>query len=40
MVLNIRKEFAKHDPDDSGTITIQDCGEALKNCKQLNLTPF
>lgn len=33
MVLNIRKEFAKHDPDDSGTITIQDCGEALKNCK-------
>lgn len=38
--INIRKEFAKYDHDDTGVISIQDCGEALKKCKQLNLTPF
>jgi len=33
-------EFAKEDTDDSGLISIQKCGEALKRCKKLNLTPF
>jgi len=36
----IRMEFAKEDKDDSKSITIQACGEALKRCKKLNLTPF
>jgi hypothetical protein len=31
--MNIRREFAKYDHDDSGNITIQNCGEALKKCK-------
>jgi Ca2+-binding EF-hand superfamily protein len=31
--MNIRKEFAKYDSDDTGIISIQDCGEALKKCK-------
>lgn len=30
---NIRKEFAKYDHADTGVISIQDCGEALKKCK-------
>jgi hypothetical protein len=33
-------EFAKEDKDDTGEITIQQLGEALRRCKKLNLTPF
>ena len=33
-------EFAKEDRDDTGEITIQQLGEALRRCKKLNLTPF
>lgn len=36
----IRGEFAKEDKDDSGFISIQAAGEALRRCKKLNLTPF
>lgn len=36
----IRSEFAKEDKNDSGVISIQACGEALRRCKKLNLTPF
>lgn len=38
--MTIRQEFAKHDPDDDGYLTIQQCDHALKHCKKLNLTPF
>tara|TARA_B110001450_G_C17521907_1_gene440940 strand:+ start:67 stop:285 length:219 start_codon:yes stop_codon:yes gene_type:complete len=31
--MNIRKEFAKYDTKDTGIISVQDCGEALKKCK-------
>jgi len=37
---HIRKEFAAEDTDDTGIITVQQAGEALKRCKKLNLTPF
>lgn len=36
----ILKEFAHEDTDDTGEITIQQCEDALKRCKKLNLTPF
>lgn len=36
----IRQEFAKEDKDDTGIISVQQCGEALRRCKKLNLTPF
>lgn len=36
----IRMEFARLDPDDNKLLTVQECGEALKRCKKLQLTPF
>jgi Ca2+-binding EF-hand superfamily protein len=40
MGFQIRKEFAREDKNDTGTISIQKCQEALQRCKKLNLTPF
>ena len=37
---HIIKEFAMEDTDDTGIISVQQCGEALRRCKKLNLTPF
>ena len=37
---HIRSEFGKYDKNDDKTITVQECQEALKKCKKLNLTPF
>jgi Ca2+-binding EF-hand superfamily protein len=36
----INQEMAMEDKDDTGVISIQQCGEALRRCKKLNLTPF
>ena len=36
----IRQEFAREDKDGSGQININQCNEALKRCKQIQLTPF
>ena len=38
--LYINQAFAKYDKDDTGVIDVQDCQEALKKCKKLNLTTF
>jgi len=37
---HIRAEFGKYDKNDTKTISVQECQEALKKCKKLNLTPF
>lgn len=31
--IHINKEFAMEDQDDTGIITVQQCGEALRRCK-------
>ena len=36
----IRQEFAEADTDKTGEISIIQCNEALKRCKQIQLTPF
>ena len=36
----ITNELRRYDKDDTGEISIQECEAALKNCKQLNLTPL
>ena len=38
--INIIKEFAYEDTDDTGEITVLQAEKAMKRCKSLNLTPF
>ena len=38
--INIIKEFAHEDTDDTGEITVLQAEKAMKRCKSLNLTPF
>lgn len=38
--LQIRKEFAREDHEDTKMITVKQCEQALQRCKFVNLTPF